>query len=173
MSESHGADNGSGGARHDAAKESEMTTIIPRASSDTKAKHWAKVYRTVIAAGTSSVFSTFASYPLDSVKTRMQSYKFQHFTDCVQHTYKTEGYKGFWRGSLAPMASIAAVRTISFSIYQKAKYKYSAAVSKATGSEEPLTVVNKPGSVPTLQTLACFGAAGATTGGLIAFIACE
>lgn len=71
------------------------------------------------------------------------------------------------------MASIAFVRTVSFSIYQKAKYKYSAAIGQATGNEEPLVVVNRPGSIPTFQTVLCFGAAGATAGGLIAGIACK
>ena len=53
-------------------------------------------------------------YPLDSVKTRLQayasppdlrgtrltwhSYKFNSFADCVRHTYKTEGFHGFYRG---------------------------------------------------------------------------
>ena len=76
-------------------------------------------------------------------------------------------------GALAPMASIAFVRTVSFSIYQKAKYKYSAAIGRATGKDEPLVVVNKPGSIPTIQTVACFGAAGATAGSFITAIACE
>ena len=71
------------------------------------------------------------------------------------------------------MASIAFVRTVSFSIYQKAKYKFSAAIGQATGGDEPLVVVNKPGSIPTIQTVACFGAAGATAGALITGIACE
>ncbi|KAL8725522.1 MAG: hypothetical protein Q9166_007308 [cf. Caloplaca sp. 2 TL-2023] len=134
-------------------------------------KHWAKQYRTEIAASSSSLLSTFAAYPLDSVKTRMQAYRFKHFADCVRHTYKTEGYKGFWRGCIAPMASVTLVRTISFSIYQKAKYSYSAAIGRITG-EEPLVTVNRPGSIPTPGTVVCFGAAGATAGALAAFIAC-
>ncbi|KAL8938872.1 MAG: hypothetical protein Q9211_003008 [Gyalolechia sp. 1 TL-2023] len=135
-------------------------------------KHWAKQYRTEIAASSSSLLSTFAAqYPLDSVKTRMQAYRFNHFVDCVQHTYKTEGFKGFWRGCLAPMASVTLVRTVSFSIYQKAKYTYSAAIGRAMG-EEPLVTVNRPGSIPTLGTVLCFGTAGATAGGLVAIIAC-
>ncbi|CAO1600686.1 hypothetical protein XANCAGTX0491_004369 [Xanthoria calcicola] len=134
-------------------------------------KHWAKQYRTEIAASSSSLLSTFAAYPLDSVKTRMQAYRFKHFADCVWHTYTTEGFKGFWRGCVAPMASVTLVRTISFSIYQKAKYSYSAAIGRVTG-EEPLVTVNRPGSIPTPGTVVCFGAAGATAGAIAAFIAC-
>lgn len=69
------------------------------------------------------------------------------------------------------MASVTLVRTISFSIYQKAKYTYSAAIGRAIG-EEPLVTVNRPGSIPTLGTVLCFGAAGATAGGAVAIIAC-
>ncbi|KAL9004468.1 MAG: hypothetical protein Q9188_002721 [Gyalolechia gomerana] len=144
----------------------------PLIPSPQQRKHWAKQYRTEIAASSSSLLSTFAAqYPLDSVKTRMQAYRFNHFVDCVQHTYKTERFKGFWRGCLAPMASVTLVRTVSFSIYQKAKYTYSAAIGRAMG-EEPLVTVNRPGSIPTLGTVLCFGTAGATAGGLVAIIAC-
>lgn len=71
------------------------------------------------------------------------------------------------------MFSVTLVRTASFSIYQSAKYKYSAAIGKATGGDEPLVVVNRPGSTPTLATIACFGAAGATAGSIITMLACE
>ena len=61
---------------------------------------------------------------------------------------------------------------VSFSIYQRAKYKYSAAIGKATGSDEPLVVVNRPGSIPTPFTILCFGAAGATAGSIITCVSC-
>ena len=38
------------------------------------AKAWAKKYRTEIAASSSSVLSTFAAFPLDFAKSRMQSH---------------------------------------------------------------------------------------------------
>lgn len=76
-------------------------------------------------------------------------------------------------GIFAPIFSIALVRVTSFGIYQKAKYSYSDAIGRATGKDEPLVVVNRPGSVPTLATMACFGAAGGTAGALVAFVACK
>lgn len=79
----------------------------------------------------------------------------------------------FYIGALAPVFSVTAVRMTSFSIYQKAKYKYSAAIGKATGSDEPLIVVNRPGSIPTPATMLCFGAAGATAGSIITLLSCE
>ena len=75
-------------------------------------------------------------------------------------------------GALAPAASVTFVRTVSFQIYQKAKYRYSDAIGRATGGDEPLVVVNRPGSTPTIQTVACFAAAGATAGATITAVAC-
>ena len=89
-----------------------------------------------------------------------------------RHSFYKANYDLPFLGALAPLASVTAVRTVSFSIYQKAKYKYSATIGQVTGLEEPLVVVNKPGSVPTLPTAACFFAAGATAGSLITVVAC-
>ena len=75
-------------------------------------------------------------------------------------------------GSTAPLLSVTLVRTVSFSLYQKTKYLFSDWIEKATGSS-PLVAINTSGSHPTLSTLACFGAAGATSGGVITTIACK
>ncbi|KND94035.1 putative mitochondrial carrier C29A3.11c [Tolypocladium ophioglossoides CBS 100239] len=128
-------------------------------------------YRTEIAASPSSVFSTLAAFPLDSVKTRMQTYQYRGFLDCVKHTYHTEKLAGFFRGVTAPMASITLVRTVSFSIYQRAKYVYSGWVKENLGYDI-IRHVNKPGTYPNLYSIACFGAAGATAGSVITFLAC-
>ncbi|OCK85337.1 mitochondrial carrier [Lepidopterella palustris CBS 459.81] len=136
-----------------------------------QSKRWMKKYRTEVAASSSSLLSTFVAYPLDSVKTRMQVYKFKSFPDCVRHTYKTEGFYGFWRGVWSPLASITLVRTVSFSIYQKSKYTYDDWIHRATGSS-PLVIANTKGALPTLSTITCFGAAGATAGAAITAIAC-
>jgi len=61
-------------------------------------------YRTEIAASSSSVFSTLAAFPLDSVKTRMQTYQYNGFVDCVKHTYRTENLGGFFRGTFQKLA---------------------------------------------------------------------
>lgn len=57
-----------------------------------------KRYRIEIAASTSSAASTLLAFPLDSVKTRMQTYQYKGFLDCVKQTYKTEALGGFFRG---------------------------------------------------------------------------
>lgn len=128
-------------------------------------------YRTEIAASSSSVFSTLAAFPLDSVKTRMQTYQYRGFLDCVKHTYRTENLAGFFRGVTAPMVSITLVRTISFSIYQQAKHVYADWVKRRLGIDI-LRHVNRPGTYPNLYSILCFGAAGATAGSVITFLAC-
>lgn len=102
----------------------------------------------------------------------MQTYKYDSFADCVRHTYKTEKLGGFFRGVAAPMASVTLVRTISFSVYQKSKYAYAGWIKQNSGFD-PLLHVNTPGTYPTLSTVACFGAAGATAGSFITLVACK
>lgn len=147
------------------------SAVRRKALLDNQSKRFLKRYRTEISASSASLASTLAAYPLDSVKTRMQAYKFPNFLDCVRHTYRTEGPHGFWRGVLAPLASITLVRTVSFSIYQKAKYTYDGWIHHATGNS-PLVHANTHGAWPSLSTVTCFGAAGATSGALITVISC-
>ncbi|KAI1173180.1 mitochondrial carrier protein [Nemania sp. FL0916] len=134
-------------------------------------RRWIKRYRTEVAASSASVLSTVTAFPLDSVKTRMQTYPYDGALHCVRATYNAEGMRGFFRGVLAPLASVTLVRTVSFSIYQRSKYIYSDWMAKNIGFC-PLEHVNKNGAYPNLGTIACFGAAGATAGSGITLIAC-
>ena len=69
------------------------------------------------------------------------------------------------------MASVTLVRTVSFSLYQRAKHSYSAWVKQNFGYDI-LRHVNTPGTYPNLYSIGCFGAAGATAGSAITFLAC-
>ncbi|KAK1772354.1 putative mitochondrial carrier protein [Phialemonium atrogriseum] len=130
-----------------------------------------KRYRVEVAASMSSVLSTATAFPLDSVKTRMQTYQYSGFRDCVRHTYKTEKLRGFFRGVTAPMASVTLVRTVSFSIYQRSKHVYNDWLKRNWGVDV-LGHVSTKGSYPNLWSIATFGAAGATAGSCITLIAC-
>jgi len=134
-------------------------------------KIWTKKHRTEVAASSSSVLSTLITYPLDSLKTRIQVHHFESFRDCVRATYRIEGIRGYWRGVLSPLASVTLVRTISFTVYQKSKYTFDRWIYNATGSS-PLVIANTKGATPNLLTIACFGAAGATAGAAVTAIAC-
>lgn len=61
---------------------------------------WVKRYRTEVSASSASVLSTITAFPLDSVKTRLQTYPYNGFVHCVQRTYQSEGIRGFFRGKL-------------------------------------------------------------------------
>ncbi|RYP07895.1 hypothetical protein DL764_002261 [Monosporascus ibericus] len=148
------------------------TRTMPQLSTGSeKPRRWIKRYRTELSASSASVLSTLTAFPLDSVKTRLQTYPYDGFVHCVRTTYQSEGLRGFFRGVTAPLASVTLVRTISFSIYQRSKYVYSDWMGKHFGFY-PLEHVNKNGAFPNLGTIACFGAAGATAGSGITFIAC-
>ena len=73
-------------------------TSDPARDSERSYKRLVKQYRVEVAASASSVLSTVTAFPLDSVKTRMQTYKYSGFLDCVRQTYKTEKLRGFFRG---------------------------------------------------------------------------
>ncbi|MCJ1414626.1 hypothetical protein MMC32_000953 [Xylographa parallela] len=136
------------------------------------AKHWAKRYRTVIAASTSTLLATAVSHPIDTVKMQMQIGAGNPFVRSVREMYNTGGLRIFYKGFLAPLATYTIVRTANFEAYQRAKYAFSSAIGIATGKEAPLVTVNRPGSTPTPATVLCFGAAGALAGCLTTFLAC-
>ncbi|KAI9762467.1 MAG: hypothetical protein M1835_008031 [Candelina submexicana] len=141
-----------------------------RPTSGVGSNKWFKQYRTEVAASCSTLIGLVASYPLDAVKTRMQAYN-PTFLQCVKETYKLEGPAAFMKGVTAPLLSSTFNRTISFSVYQRVKYAYSAHLEAVTGSS-PLVVVNTPGSLPTFGTISCFGVAGAAAGAVGAAIGC-
>lgn len=134
------------------------------------AKVWAKKYRTEIAASSSSILSTFAAFPLDFAKSRMQSYETRFWPTMVD-AYRAEGLRAMWRGCFPPMVTVTAVRTISFSLYQRAKYACDKWMTQA-GFESPLDRANRPGSFPSFGTITCFGFAGATAGAVITTLSC-
>ena len=133
-----------------------------------------KRYRVEVAASASSVLSSFTAFPLDSVKTRMQTYNtlYRGFSDCVRKTYKQERLRGFFRGVTSPMASITLVRTISFSVYQRSKASYCDIVMRNFGYDVMGHVMTR-NSAPNLWTIGTFAAAGATAGSCITFLACK
>lgn len=62
-----------------------------------------RAYRTSINSLAASVFAVAFGFPLDSVKTRLQTYKYNGNWHCIIDTYKNEGIMGFYRGLTAPL----------------------------------------------------------------------
>ncbi|KAK1761364.1 mitochondrial carrier domain-containing protein [Echria macrotheca] len=148
-----------------------MSDASPTPPATATAQRLVKRYRVEVAASASSVLSSFTTFPLDSVKTRMQTYQYDGFRDCVRRTYETEKLRGFFRGVMAPMVSITLVRTVSFSIYQRSKNFYCDWIKRNFGVDV-MGHVSSPGSYPNLWSVATFGAAGATAGSCITVVAC-
>ena len=57
------------------------------------------------------------------------------------------------------------------SVYQRSKYTYSGWMRRNVGVD-PMSRINTPGNYPSLATVACVGAAGATAGSFITIVAC-
>lgn len=76
-------------------------------------------YAVPTAAALASLASTTCGYPIDSVKSRMQTFHYKGIIDCVMRTYRDERLGGFFRGLTAPLITTTFARTISFSIYSK------------------------------------------------------
>lgn len=131
--------------------------------------YYAKKYRQVLSSAPASALAVIAGAPFENVKVRMQSRHFPNAWQATKYTYRTEGLRGFWAGTLPPLVSITFSRALGFSIYRKAKYTFDSWIEKATGTS-PLQHVNKPGTYPTIYTLACFTGAGMVSGGVTAVV---
>ncbi|KAF8447531.1 hypothetical protein L210DRAFT_3472417 [Boletus edulis BED1] len=74
--------------------------------------------KSVVCALTASYISTLAGYPLDSLKSRLQTTKTRvSVPKLAGLVYQEEGMKGFYRGLWIPLITISFVRAASFTIY--------------------------------------------------------
>lgn len=78
-------------------------------------------YKIGILSYASSMLSTTAGFPLDSIKTRMQTHSYKNALDCLTTTVKTEGIRGLFRGIVAPLISTSMSRSMTVWIYTDAK----------------------------------------------------
>lgn len=70
---------------------------------------------------TASLGSVAFGYPLDSIKSRMQTHGFNTITRCLVHTVKNEGVPGLFRGISSPIFAIAFSRSINVSVFSIVK----------------------------------------------------
>ncbi|KAI6118836.1 hypothetical protein EV401DRAFT_1862589 [Pisolithus croceorrhizus] len=78
--------------------------------------------KSVVCALSASYISTFAGYPLDSLKSRLQTTKTRiSLLKLAGLVYREEGLVGFYRGLWIPLVTISFVRTASFTIYSDTK----------------------------------------------------
>ncbi|KAJ7509984.1 mitochondrial carrier domain-containing protein [Mycena galericulata] len=78
--------------------------------------------KAVVCALSASYISTFAGYPLDSLKSRLQTMKTPiTVPKLAALVYREEGLRGFFRGLWIPLITISFVRAASFTIYTETK----------------------------------------------------
>ncbi|KAG7092547.1 hypothetical protein E1B28_008896 [Marasmius oreades] len=78
--------------------------------------------KAVVCALSASYISTFAGYPLDSLKSRLQTTKTPiSVPRLAAIVYREEGVAGFFRGLWIPLMTISFVRAASFTIYTRTK----------------------------------------------------
>jgi len=79
-------------------------------------------HKTVVCASVASLVSTTCGYPLDSLKSRLQTSR-DHVSvpRMAAIVFKEEGLAGFFRGIWIPLFTISAVRAASFTIYTDVK----------------------------------------------------
>ena len=79
-------------------------------------------HKAVVCATTASLLSTFAGYPLDSIKSRLQASRTPITVPRLTvNIFREEGIAGFYRGIWIPLVTISAVRAVSFTIYNGTK----------------------------------------------------
>lgn len=124
-----------------------------------------KPFRGTIITYTSSIMAIFVGFPLDTVKTRMQTHKnFTSYFDCIKKSYRSEGIGGFFRGIWVPLLSSSVMKSFSVGVFIGVKpfiYKYLYSFSDDTKPENKF-LRNVP---------VCF-LSGAFAGGATACLAC-
>jgi solute carrier family 25 carnitine/acylcarnitine transporter 20/29 len=80
-----------------------------------------RINRVAIAAATAASTGVLLGYPFDTIKTRMQAYRYSSTRMCVQEIWSKEGYVGFYKGVGPVLFTNALFRALSFSIYNNGK----------------------------------------------------
>ena len=97
---------------------------------------------------------------------------FKNAWECAKYLHRTEGIRGFWAGTTAPLFMLTVTRVVGFSVYQQAKYAIDGVINNTFGYS-PLAIVNTPGTFPTLSTTFCFTTAGALSGAATTLFTCK
>eukprot|EP01099_Mayorella_cantabrigiensis_P001638 TRINITY_DN1734_c0_g1_i2.p1 TRINITY_DN1734_c0_g1~~TRINITY_DN1734_c0_g1_i2.p1 ORF type:complete len:182 (+),score=3.24 TRINITY_DN1734_c0_g1_i2:97-642(+) len=72
----------------------------------------------VFAGSLAGVFGTIVGYPLDTIKSRLQTQGiYSSGSDCFRKIIKTEGFHGLFRGMMAPIVSLTVLNSICFGVY--------------------------------------------------------
>lgn len=113
---------------------------------------------------TASLGLTVVGFPLDSLKTRMQTHSYNGLLDCFRKTINHEGFGGLFRGIGAPLVSIACSKSLAVSLYTWAKPKVQE-IQLMTNFDSKVTL-------PVARNFPSTFLGGSITGILVSFWAC-
>lgn len=104
---------------------SPLPTSVPTSSSSLTSVPQMSVSSILIAGGISGVVFWLFSYPMDSIKSRMQTdhpdphlRKYKGFLDCGRKIYAAEGWRGFWKGFSACLVRAFPVNAATFLAFE-------------------------------------------------------
>jgi solute carrier family 25 carnitine/acylcarnitine transporter 20/29 len=75
----------------------------------------------VIAGSTAGLVGTILGFPLDSIKTRMQTSGERNFIHALDKVYQNEGIRGLYRGVASPLVALTILNTLNFTTYTEFK----------------------------------------------------
>lgn len=132
-----------------------------------------EAYKVPIFSYLSSMAAIAVGFPLDSVKTRMQTHQFDGAIDCFRRTINAEGTRGLFRGIAAPLVSASCSRSIGVTMFTYAKPKFSEFFDPIWGNE-PLIDSSKTGKdiARVINNIPVSFLSGATAGAVVSSFAC-
>eukprot|EP00730_Choanoeca_flexa_P017635 TRINITY_DN8519_c0_g1_i1.p1 TRINITY_DN8519_c0_g1~~TRINITY_DN8519_c0_g1_i1.p1 ORF type:complete len:331 (+),score=43.06 TRINITY_DN8519_c0_g1_i1:349-1341(+) len=89
----------------------------------------------MLAGGAAGILEHIAMYPLDVVKTRVQtSPKFQGMADCMKTMARTEGVGSFFKGIRPVIAGAGPAHALYFSVYERSRLYFDAKHNQVLGN---------------------------------------
>ncbi|XP_026684618.1 mitochondrial basic amino acids transporter-like [Diaphorina citri] len=78
---------------------------------------WTPVIQEVLSLYTTGVMGLLVGHPMDTIKTRTQTMPDKTMIQIIANTFKLEGFRGFYKGFLAPMLTTGVTNAIFFGVY--------------------------------------------------------
>ncbi|KAH8273594.1 hypothetical protein KR018_002669 [Drosophila ironensis] len=86
--------------------------------------------KSFIAGGFGGMCNVIVGHPLDTIKVRLQTMplpqpgqrvRYKGVVDCAVQTFRSEGFRGFYRGISAPLMGVTPIYAVDFAVYAAGK----------------------------------------------------
>ena len=91
--------------------------------------YFMKIQPDMIAGGCAGLVGTVLGYPLDVVKSRMQSCPNQSTGELLNAIYAESGWKAFYRGLASPLLALVILNSLNFTLFSNISAKYEQFIS--------------------------------------------